>query len=427
MKKLLLILTFFAAFIFSPSVFAESCKIQSWPSENLSKYFNDVKSILWEIQKNISESKCEWAKTTETNTWFFSNTKENVSDWYNQIIKDSNKLTNFDNFLSSWELDIYPIFNWGLPNAFYRDHDYIVKQNDLINKMTIAAANKCATDKIIDSELIKKKFEYYWISAQTKAWDILSSLRTFNIKLSSYFRCTIAWSMSECKLEWSDVLASDIKSSYWDSKNECNQNETGFKKIMEKISAVFDSTYWFAWIREWIEDWRQSIALLTWWSDTKVYRDLEKSLLTKELSRQWLNTSQAQRVLDNLACMNNADSTIISCIWENIKSFWSSFEELIGEIQKWDIFNAKNPNEAPINVNNTKDYGSIIEDIKSNYEGLEKIMKMQNSTSDKSLTSLINLHSNLIDANKILESKIAAARALCNRQATWIGNCGASK
>lgn len=427
MKKILPILTLFVTFIITSSVFADSCKIQDWPSENLSKYFNDVKSILWEVKKNIVDSQCELSNTTETSTWFFRNTKENVSEWYNQIIKDSNKLTNFDNFLSSWELDIYPIFNWGLPNAFYRDYEYIIKQNELINQMTILVSSKCATEKEIDSELVKIKFNYYWIPNQTKAWEILSALRSFNIKLSSYFRCTIAWSMSECSLDWSDILALDIKSNYWDNINACNQSEKSFKTIMDKISAVFDSNYWFAWIREWMKEWKSALALLNWGSDSKDYLDTERSLLAKELSRQWLNTSQAQRVLKNLDCMNEANGTIIACIWKNIKSFWSPFEKLIWETISWDIFRAKNTNEAPDNVQITIDYSSVIKDIKSNHESLKTIISLQNSNSDKTITSLINLHGNLVDTNKILESKIAAARALCNKQATWVGNCGTTK
>lgn len=420
MKKLLLILTSLTCLLFSLSAYAaEDCKIKTWPSPKLTLYFNDVKEILGEIKKNIGDSSCG------SSTWVLSQSTASITKWYDKIVWDSNWLLDYDRFLSSWDMDIYPLFNWWLPSGFYRDHDYIVAQSDLINNLSIAVAQKCATDKPIDSALINKKFEDYNLAKQSSMWEVLSELRKFNIKLSSYFRCSIAWSNSECSLEWNQILADDIKANYVDNMTNCNKEEPSFK-VIEKLSKdITDSEFWFKWISKWFEDWNKSLKLLLGWSYWDFsYKDYEKNLLSKELSKQWLNSSQAEAVLKNLDCMNNKDTTIIHCVWEAISSYQAPFKAIINRLLGNDVKKAKSTNDVPRNIGNTKDYEAIINDVISDHKKLEKLMNMQNKSSDIWIANLIQLHANLLDINKKVNDKIPTVRALCNKQATWVGNCG---
>lgn len=426
MKKLIYILTFIFLISFSQVFAAEksNCSTTSWPSSKLSAYFSDVKTILWELQKTIWESKCEW----ETSTWFIAKSTAGASKWYDKIIASTNSLTDFQWFYSSWELDIYPIFKWWLPNAIYRDHDYIIKQNTLIDNVIVAAWQKCALDKEFSSDTINKKFEQYGIVKQTKLWDSLVELKKFNIKVSNYFRCSIAWTMWECKLEWNKGLESDITSNYFSNIDNCVEKEASFKKIWESIKNVFDWNYWLSSIKNSLKDWKDAISLLRWDGyDNKSYSEIERSLLSKELSRQWLPWNWAAAVLSNLECMNNADKTLINCIWENIKRYRSPFVEKVDELLSLDYKKSKTTNDVPDNIFYTKQYEAVVLDVETDFANQKMIISQYNKVKDKWVADLINLHYNLVETNNKVSESVKTSQKLCNMQATGVGNCNANK
>lgn len=424
MKKIFIILTFLLVFTNQSSVFAaKACPIKDWPSKELTKYFNDLKDVFNEISKNIWKTNC-W----ESWTWLLDQSSSSISRWYSTIVWDSNGLMNFDGFLSSWEFDMYPVFNGNLPPSTYRDHDYIVSQNDKINDITKIAAKKCALDNKVDSDVIKKKLEYYNLDKSvTSVSDILSEFRKFNINLSTFFRCSVAWSVTSCELEWVDTLKADIKANYVDGISNCNQEESSFEKFMKSIKEITDGEFWFKWIREWIEVWKEALALLVWeYNSTKrSIENADRDLLNKELVKVWLNGSQVDAILKNLDCMNKTDKTLIECTYDKVKSYWAPMDSVINRLFNSDTSEATNTNQPTGNVANTKDYGQIAKEINNDYNNLLTIINLNNKNSDTQISNLIQLHKNLIDTNNKMEWKISSTVMLCNKQAQWEGNCNA--
>lgn len=424
MKKLFIILTFLLVFNNQTFIYAadSACPVKDWPSKELTKYFNDLKEVLSEVTKSVWNTNC-W----ESGTWLLSQSSSSVSRWYSTIIWDSNGLFNFDWFLSSWELDMYPLVNWNLPPSTYRDHDYIVSQSDKINDITKAVAKKCALDNEIKSDIVAKKLEYYNLKSVTKIEDVLSEFRKFNIKLSTFFRCSVAGSLTSCELEWNEALKSDIKSSYVDGISWCNQSESSFKKFMKSIWEITDGEFWFKWIREWINEWKAALALLVWeFNDPKkIQEEFGRDLLNKELVKVWLKGNQADAILSNLDCMNKTNKTLIDCTYERVKTYWEPLSEVVDKLFDSDIKDATSTNLPTKNIWNTADYDQIAREINSDHSNLLTTIKLNNKSSDTWISNLIQLHKNLIDTNNKIEWKVSSTVMLCNKQATWVGNCNA--
>lgn len=417
-KKIITSIFLFTVFGIN-NIYAESsCEVESWPSKEIVNYITDLNSVLSEIQKEISTSNC-W----ESWTWAF----DNISAWsqkmFNSIISDFNSVINFGWYMSSWSFNTSPIFGDEMPQQFYRDHDYINNQINKINNISKIVWKKCATNIAPKWSKIKEVWNKYWFDTST-IWITLWWLRKFNTNLTVYFRCITSTTSSSCNLE-NEKLKSDIEIYYWEeAKKSCIKEKKSFKDIEKKISEITKKPFWFSAISKWIDEWKAAFSLLNWWDYHKTkYEVIEKELLKKELSRQWLSASQADAMLKNLDNCNKSTNWIAWCIANRINFWIRNWDEVKKKITQLIFSESKSTNEPTKLLSNIKQNEELIEEIEKMFNNIKINFNTSNNTLEKNIAWLVDLHNNLVNLNKTLIENIKISRELCNCQGSWMWSC----
>ncbi|MDD2565373.1 MAG: hypothetical protein PHZ26_00545 [Candidatus Gracilibacteria bacterium] len=426
MKKTIIILTsilfFFQASIsFAEGTAAGACEVESGPSKGLVEYFQDVQSILSAVQNEVGKAK----GCGENGTGALDNVMGNAQKGYSTIVGETNKVIDFNGFLSSWEFNLYPIFNGNVPQEFYRDHDYLNNRIESINRISLVAAKKCALYIPFNAnDTIKAKITKYGIDPSTIS-STLNGLRKLNIEATAFFRCTVVGSMGGCNLS-NKTLKDVIQSSYGDTARDiCNKNSS-FDKMMEQLSSITKYPYGFSGLKKGMNEWSKAITLLgqtLGGTNDKEYQELEKKLLTKELQKQGISGTQADAILNNLDCMNDQSNTIAKCINKAIGRMIEPFKDAYKKIS--DDITKKSPDtkSIPRQTESLKSLDYITKDIKNDYENIKTLMSGENKSQEKGLATLIQLHQNLNKTNETLKNYIKTAQELCDIQKPGHGVC----
>lgn len=422
MKKNLYILTFFVIILnISIANAAWSCKLSSWPWDSIRDYVSDLNSLLSAVSSDANKVSC-WSSWT----WILDNAKWETSKalWYLSLW--TSKIIDFEWFWTSWEFNLYPLFIWKIPNEFYRDHDFLWKQNDKIESMMKSLANKCAMWSPIKSDKIKELAKKYKIEDYSNLWKTLVWFRQLTNKWTSYFRCNVVWSVWSCENTDNNPLLSWIEKDYSDDiKDQCNKADTNFDKIMESIKSIFKTPFWFAAISKWIKEWKS--ALKTLWqaiynSDMDAeYLENEKKQLATYLSQNWIRWSQAEAMMNNLDCANwKSWKWISECIKERISAVSSKLAWIFNDLKKSFFDKIPEPNMIVSNTKSLITEDAINKEIDSDYKNLNSLLYSQNWTQERTLANLINLHKTLLQTDDILKENLMAAYEACKLQASSI-------
>lgn len=376
----------------------DECKIKNSPSEELTKYVENLRKDIEKLRKDINKI------SVISDTW---DKKQNtISNIKSKWIWFWNTITNWNWYFSYFKFYVtYRLTEQYIPEV-WRDYNILVKEYEWLKKYK---------DYIIKSwkyndDIIKK----------------ISEIIKTHAKVMDGFRLTIINNQNNFSIKW--VI--DFK-DYVDTQ-KCKTDE----KFSDRIKNIVN--FWKNWknaTQNWIDAW----SLLNGSYDNKKYAELERNLLKKELSRQWVWAKWADAILKNLENYNNnwwfskennfltnSFNYLKDSIKENINPLIKWFEEISKEWEKrkewkdeywFPIYNYSNI------IKENKNELDIQNRLKNIKNKLEILTQKQNEINSTYIWNLIEMHHNLELSIEALKKAQKAWVKVCNSQAQWLWNC----
>lgn len=305
MKKY--ILTFFVIFFICTSwTYAagscpDSCKISDWPSPWLSQYFSNLQSVSWKVRSSIGKYKIPKSYNSRT---------------YNRLQKDLiwayNSVINWNGYFSTFDYYVTLPLSQSVPTPLKRDHEMVQNQLKRLNQLLETIVKRWASDEPVKDacqwiddvpcgltdlpakqvvvELIKNtekvgellRLSILW-EPEKFIWDFLLVKPNFREEISMYYNKTTAESCARCEsTQLNGWTVSNFMSTF------------SFEKQMNSIFSF--NKLWKNGIQRWKDAWN----LLTGNVSDEKYRLIERQVLARELSKQWLNGEQSAIILRNL-------------------------------------------------------------------------------------------------------------------------------
>lgn len=415
MKRILV--TFFFIILMIQNTFAE-CSIKDAPAQVLNDYISNLRKIVSNVTKDLSSN---W-KNDSTIT----KVKEDFIRWVNQVI-------DFNWYYSSFEFTTLQITN-EVPYQVKRDR--MMMKNELTNLQNYL------------ERIIRRWYSGYmvkdvcsWIENCKLSWNwqqVLTELIKNTSNIIALYEASILGDATNVATNFilvPDNFKDEVTKYYnKNTSTDCSLDEDGFwdkvSKAMDKIS--FDSKYMKDATKKWIEAWN----LLTWVVSKEEERRLERDLLRKELSRQWIPSNQAQVVMNNLEEFNqnwwyslwnnfisNSFNSMANAWWKFISAFWS-FVTWLADIWNsiWSIFTADNTkwwvsNETINSEVSKKDNTKIMFESMQKVYSEQLVYAWQETTVDeKTVDELVELHLSLSRIVQVLNSTIKNSQNACNAQ-----------
>lgn len=392
------------------------CKIKDAPAEALQEYIENQRTIISRITNAAA-----WERDTMN------------LDVLEQKFNEINSIIDFDSYYSDFEYILLELFT-SVPREIKRDKIKI--ENELTYLQNYIERS------------IKRK--YSWVSVTSDeicddiencnlSWSVLSVLTKLaenNSNILSLYKNSILWqnTVKEDFIIVPDTFYDDLIDSY--NKNtlmscsSCewwyfNELKVKIKKISENMKSTWKSTKY----------WKDAWNLLTWKVTDAELKKLEKDLLTKELSRQWLTKSQSQIILNNLdkfydstwwawfSTENNFISNSIASITYALWKYINTFNDVIAYIKEEYI------DDWIVITHITKEIAKkdatqeMYLDMQKVYASLVKEASMQSIVDEKSINKLISIHTSLSKLISNLEKTIEPAQNVCKDQCAWVWNC----
>lgn len=427
MKKI--ILTFIILIFNINLTYAGSCLIEDSTSPALLKYIENNRKIIREITSQTS-------KSNETSP--SSELLSNITKIYNDISNVSWYWAYFTYYVA------YPLSN-EVPHEIKRDHDLLVWENEWLSSYleTIIDSKKSNID--IDLSSVCNEIGYncdFWNSQ--KNTEIIRKLIANNDKILELYRYTFMWLEDEADNSYKYILVpsnfkSEISTNYSKSwYSWCSeQNWWFFERISESIWNIALNNQK---AKDWISEWKESWALLMWTnSDSEEYQKLEKELLKKELSRQWVSWDSQTNMLDTLSKYNNEgwyslNNNFITNTYNNALNEVKKVGRVFSEEIIWDFFSSYNDDEnipdpeVSLGNINTATYNSeTTQDVKLRIHTMYENQIIYDWISELSTintrTKIIDSYISIKNSIWVLNSACPISVAICNAQDSGNWNC----
>lgn len=441
MKKIFIIIFIF--FIFLNNVEA-SCKIESWPSPLLKKYFENINKLLDNI---ASEAK------TIRNEKRIDETAEKYRGKFLWIL---NEITNIDYIKD--EINFIGIY-WKyqeIPKEFRRDYNLLKSKDSMIDEIWNFIWKNALLDEKVKNDICK------WVSncnlkgengENLELWEIIKTLKNNQERIKNIFIKTTIWSVDFDKEQiWNVAPKADENEefkiiltesnfllemqNYYSPKEmwECSRESWLFERFLTQTKNIFQNEKWAKeWIKKWKEAWEQVTWLLT--SSTRNYEAIEKDLLKKELARQWVWAHSQEVLLKNLDKFNqnwlSFDTNFLTWTFMSLEnSIKNEYNKIKNEIYTDFLENYKKNKTEELTIKeslkviwNSNDIKDITKKIITLYQENEKFAGKSENNSDNLKRNIIEIHKEIYQAINKLNDTCKLAVKICNQQDTWNGDC----
>lgn len=397
------------------------CTIEDAPAEILITYIENLRKLwdnfAWEIAELYPE-----------NVWVpyeISRTKQKIQYWYNTIINWDWYYSLFDFYILYWTSNEYVPEIW-------RDYNMLDKEDKLLHKYLSRLIDLWYSDEKINIEKLCAGVINCNISWEYTI-DILLNIIKNHEAVMDYYRLSII-GKRELFIKTIAFAPDNFKDQLYTHYNEfttsrCSQCEGNFFNRVENQIKVISN--WQELGKEGIQLWQDGIAILNGTLENHEYERLERTLLEKELRRQWLSMNASNKVLDNLDKFNengwfSLDNNFITNSYDYLKnSIGSQIEEFRDSILE--AFN-KEKMVVPIetfwdinqNLNTTK---QIEERINRLYQTELPSAQLEDNEVEGLEWQIIELHYDLSQWIWNLDTSVEVARKVCNDQWQWLGLC----
>lgn len=430
MKKI--IITFFVILI-SVSFFETyanegMCKIQNSSDESIINYIDNNRQVVQKITSQIV-----WNNNSNSSLW--ENFKEELNNVRSSATNIYNEAFNFDWYYSNFKyFAVYPISN-EVPYPIKRDYDLLEQEWEwlrfLINKITRQWVWNVNLENICE-----------WIGWKCNFWesirvnDLLWRLVSNNARILDLYRNVVMWEKTE---NYNDLIlvednfALKIETTYNQTQSSyCSMEWWFFERIKESIQNIWNlNKEW----KDWIKKWQEAVNLmLNKDMSEEEYQDIEKELLKKELSRQWVYWDSQQNMLNSLEKYNkewgfSLNNNFVYNTFNNTRiKIQKEFQKYRDEVI-WDFFSSK-PEWEPViisDVNLAEKNSRVTVQVESRVKNMNEQLKNFESISeydtDNMRTRIIDLHKEISDSINVLNETCPIAVQVCMKQDPWRWNC----
>lgn len=425
MKKILKIL--FIIFIFSINFWiskASTCKIEAETWTSLKNYIQNTEKILSNISWQLN--------------WWNSNSNNYSKKIYNDIF-------NFDNLTINQRFVFFHRKAQEIPKEIERDYK---KLENLDKKL------RQIIDKIWDLNIAEKKsvnicswVKNCWFTNNDSIWDITRNIAQNQEKIKAIFTKITVWEIdfrddicknwviktSGCLFLVEENFIQDLKDNYSPENSlVCSEKNWFFKKIKEKSNNIFQNNKS---TRDWINKWKEAWWLATWLNSLpkEQKEQIERELLKKELTRQWISWDRQTNILEALDnyneywWFNEKNNFFINSFENTRKKFMNEYQRIKQEFSA-DFFENYKKEKLPVNnflktqwnSTNIKNIEKIIREI---YTENSKFFAISESTWDNLRSKLIDIHLELSNAINTLKNTCPLAVKICKEQDSWAWQC----
>jgi len=350
MKKI--ILTLFVLILNINYTYAGECLIKNKTSPSLLEYIENNRNVIKKITTQTIKESNKKNEETKTITW---NVKNEFSTLKYDAIRIYNEAFDFNWYYSYFKYyAVFPISN-EVPYEVKRDYRILENENKWLKKYieNIVKSWKSNIDIIWICEWIEWKCDY---KSKIKNTELIWKLIQNNQNILDLYRNVVIWELKTNDYNYQLVgnnFEAEIKTNYSiNSYSKCWEEEGWFfETISKSIANIWTlNKQWTDWIQKWKDAW----WLLIWKDTSKSeYQKLEKDLLKKELSRQWVSWDNQQNMLEALDKYNSTwfsqNNNFITNSYNNIKNkLEKEFKKFNDEII-WDFFEKEEWEEVSIN------------------------------------------------------------------------------
>lgn len=429
------LITFFVIFISISlnSTYANNsaCKIKDSTDENIINYIDNNREVIKLITDEIINGSVSDEERSVKN-----NLKKNYEQIKWPIIRIYNEAFDFSWYFSYFKYyAVYPISN-EVPYEVKRDYNLLEKESEGI-KLIIEKVS----ERWLSNTTIKNACENIWddfvcnIEENIKVENLLSILLKNNTRILDLYRNVVIW---EKQLDYDDlILVSEdfvkiIETNYNPTSNaECSKDWWFFERIKEAIQNIWTlNQEW----KDWVQKWKDAVNLLLKkdMSDEE-YQKIEKELLRKELSRQWISWDSQQNMLDALDKYNknNWMSLDNNFLYNTFNNTWQKLEKEFKQFKKeviWDFFEKQDTPEISIwNTNLAKKNSQITADVEYRVKELNEQLKNFESISEfdtnNVISKIIDIHIEIANSTEVLQNSCKVAVQACEKQDALRWNC----
>lgn len=430
----------------------EYCSVKDETRPEIDIYIENNKIVVKNLTKIV---RAEWKK------W---EPEEGLNRFRQYLVWSINQWADWKRMGNLFEFYVTSAFESSVPEPMYRDHQKLTNEWERIEKLMNMISKQWYNDMIISSERVCEWIQWncgtlkYALSGNLS--DILGRLYKNNLNIKNLFR-TVSIG-EEQKFEFTTDLfliptmwdgnpglyfSEIIEKYYWSNAvAECNScSGWWFEQISQGIANITNTLKWQS---SGVKSWTDAIALLRWEMEPARKRANERKLLEKELSRQWLNTKNADIILGNLDTYNNATddkARTWGFSWGNnyISNTYNSFindteNDLDTFASNIDAqFSEKAEEDPDLNLWNQ---AISIEELSFTQEKINvskqisvdvaKLYRLQLEHAQKDdmfgwllIGRIVDTHVELSESIAILDKTIPIAEHVCNSQAAGKGEC----
>jgi hypothetical protein len=433
-KKCILILCIISTLgIFFPSTtFGEDgwecpaeCKIKDGTPDFLLEYFNTVRKITSNVRSEISKN----SQATGANR--ISRTSSN-GRIQRELLRTFNLFWDWTGYYSTFEFYITLPLTQSVPYPVKRDQEFITNQVDTLTKLLENITGRGQQDIPIEKpcEWVEDVCKIETWTARWVLWLLL--MNTKNI--GELYRLSILWKESEFWWEI-QLVNSDFKSQFAEHYNaftaeNCSRCKGNFtEKVETAMTQITDSNKWSTkWTQRWIDAWNMLIGNV----DVVKQREYERQVLSKELWRQWIKTSNSDVIVWNLDRYNNQwfysiDNNFIANtfsstsnnLWPQIDTYKETLRQKF-EKQWKDKVPMVDLVDTEQDVQQTQDIKNMIDVV---YQTELPFASLEDTATESLQTKLVNYHISLTEIIAELDKVIPTSEKVCNDQASWLWQC----
>lgn len=385
----------------SSQVFAaEECSIANWPPPELANYIREMRANTDALRSRYATNNCGSTYQSPMTTYKKSLSTYDKAVWQVPIMND---------VVADFAYNISSIVAVNTPSMVF-EHGrllYTLEKNTLLPALDILAS-RCQLDGQAEQEMI--------------------ALLTINKDMQDYFKWVVAG--TKWKAGDTDRTKQAIFDSYAPEKMAKCKKNTDISVMLQKMQEKIG---WFGSdIDEATKNWKEAIALFQWetTNTTKTYVDIQRQLLQKELERQWLSREAIQKTMRIYNCVQSKMGTEwwlsewararVACMeqpllwYEKLQKTleWLKFKE-----KDTDAFITRDEKVTKRILEDT----SILE-VYGQVKTVAESMQDEDDTTNTIITSLVNIHVQLMSASEFLGKRIPAMEANCMKWSPGI-NC----
>lgn len=347
------------------------------------------------------------------------------------VIWAFNSLFNWNSYYSSFDYYVTLPISQNVPPQIKRDIQLLENHIKMLSRLLESTVRKWNTDKIVN---VCSGLESYNCKLDnTEGKVILIALIRNSENILNYIRLSIQWKWDEhtgnfilVKDNFQQELDIYYNSYTLESCGKCQWNFS--ETVQTSMTSITDyNKLWKNGIQRWKDAWN----LLIWNVSEAKYREIERQVLSRELSRQWLRGEQSEIIMGNLERYNGngfslSNNYVANSFAPAARSLGKVVDEFSLAMEK--AYERYGWNPVPfvelITVEEEVKKSTILEkEILAFYETHRPLANIQDVSAETLLWRIRDYHLSLSAIIKQLSDIVSVSEAVCDSQARWLWQC----